>query len=717
MLSNLTIKWKLILSTSISILSLVVMVIFMNQSISSISQLEKAEKKLIELRADMKTLRIIERSFLLNNNSNEKQKFNKSLAILKKDSKILFDLLEQNNISTSSLKEFDKIIDAYNVCFLKVFSKQKIIGFSQTEGLYGTLRKEASNIQNIVIDIKYYKLLSAIYELRKHEKDFILRREQKYIDKALTVISRINKNVSKNQKSFTKEQKVKVLNSLKEYKKAFISLTNTEKELGLKRTDGLNGKMVRTIDKTTVIIKDLVKSLNNEVEKLKSSKNTQISIISFIIMIIISILAIIIGKSIFKSLKSLEVATDELRKTGKASNRIDITNNDEIAQISKNINQYLDGIEEGIKDDMRFINDTQSVMAKVSKGWIFDHIKADTKNPALIELKTTVNEALSSLEHKFKLLNKILEEYTRLDYRNKLQLEDIEKGGLFDNLINDINSLQSTITKMLIENKANGMTLEQSSTVLLNNVDNLNKNSNEAAAALEETAAALEDITSNISNNTNTVIGMAEQGKELKSAVAKGQKLANETTVAMDDIDKEVSAINESITVIDQIAFQTNILSLNAAVEAATAGESGKGFAVVAQEVRNLASRSADAANEIKILVTNAIEKANRGKSISNDMTDGYTSLNNSITKTLTMISDVEMASKEQKVGIEQINDSISQLDQQTQQNANIASQTQCVAHQTDKIAKLVVSDANEKEFNGKDTTKAKHMEDCETQI
>ena len=717
MLSNLTIKWKLILSTSISILSLVVMVIFMNQSISSISQLEKAEKKLIELRADMKTLRIIERSFLLNNNSNEKQKFNKSLAILKKDSKILFDLLEQNNISTSSLKEFDKIIDAYNVCFLKVFSKQKIIGFSQTEGLYGTLRKEASNIQNIVIDIKYYKLLSAIYELRKHEKDFILRREQKYIDKALTVISRINKNVSKNQKSFTKEQKVKVLNSLKEYKKAFISLTNTEKELGLKRTDGLNGKMVRTIDKTTVIIKDLVKSLNNEVEKLKSSKNTQISIISFIIMIIISILAIIIGKSIFKSLKSLEVATDELRKTGKASNRIDITNNDEIAQISKNINQYLDGIEEGIKDDMRFINDTQSVMAKVSKGWIFDHIKADTKNPALIELKTTVNEALSSLEHKFKLLNKILEEYTRLDYRNKLQLEDIEKGGLFDNLINDINSLQSTITKMLIENKANGMTLEQSSTVLLNNVDNLNKNSNEAAAALEETAAALEDITSNISNNTNTVIGMAEQGKELKSAVAKGQKLANETTVAMDDIDKEVSAINESITVIDQIAFQTNIVSLNAAVEAATAGEAGKGFAVVAQEVRNLATRSADAANEIKILVTNAIEKANRGKSISNDMTDGYTSLNNSITKTLTMISDVEMASKEQKVGIEQINDSISQLDQQTQQNANIASQTQCVAHQTDKIAKLVVSDANEKEFNGKDTTKAKHMEDCETQI
>jgi len=200
---------------------------------------------------------------------------------------------------------------------------------------------------------------------------------------------------------------------------------------------------------------------------------------------------------------------------------------------------------------------------------------------------------------------------------------------------------------------------------------------------------------------------MAEFASQVTVSVSTGQNLANQTTIAMDEINTEVTAINDAISVIDQIAFQTNILSLNAAVEAATAGEAGKGFAVVAQEVRNLASRSADAANEIKALVQNATNKANNGKSIADEMINGYTGLNGNITKTIELISDVEIASKEQLIGIEQINDTVNQLDKQTQQNAHIASQTHDVAVQTDNIAKLVVANADEKEFNGKNSIKA----------
>jgi methyl-accepting chemotaxis protein len=205
---------------------------------------------------------------------------------------------------------------------------------------------------------------------------------------------------------------------------------------------------------------------------------------------------------------------------------------------------------------------------------------------------------------------------------------------------------------------------------------------------------------------------MSRYATALNDSSNKGEKLANQTTRAMDDINNEVSAINEAITVIDQIAFQTNILSLNAAVEAATAGEAGKGFAVVAQEVRNLASRSAEAAKEIKALVENASSKANFGKKIADDMIEGYTLLNGDISKTITIIGDIENASKEQLSGIEQINDAVASLDQQTQQNASVATQTYDVAVQTDAIAKLVVENADEKEFIGKESVKAKDLND-----
>jgi methyl-accepting chemotaxis protein len=164
----------------------------------------------------------------------------------------------------------------------------------------------------------------------------------------------------------------------------------------------------------------------------------------------------------------------------------------------------------------------------------------------------------------------------------------------------------------------------------------------------------------------------------------------------MDDILEATKIIAQEIQAIDKIAFQTNILSLNAAVEAATAGEAGKGFAVVAAEVRNLATKSANTASQIKSMVEQAQIKAENGKKVTRDMLNGYNILNNKIGETYTIIKEVEIASKEQRQGISQINDAVTQLDQMTQQNAltanSISSYSQKISNMASNLKELVSS-------------------------
>ena len=263
-----------------------------------------------------------------------------------------------------------------------------------------------------------------------------------------------------------------------------------------------------------------------------------------------------------------------------------------------------------------------------------------------------------------------------------------------------VNTLGVTLGNMAKQNLDNGQSLDKDASTMKKSMQDLSTKANQQAASLEETAAALEEITSITRNNAQNAAKMSTLGETVKKAVLSGQSLASKTAISMEEINEKVTAINEAITVIDQIAFQTNILSLNAAVEAATAGEAGRGFAVVAAEVRNLANRSADAAKEIKALVEDANLKANAGKDISTEMIEGYEILNKHISETITIIHDVSSGSKEQMTGIEQINDTVTMLDRVTQENANSANQISSIASEVSLMAQELVRDAKTKQFN-----------------
>ena len=257
-----------------------------------------------------------------------------------------------------------------------------------------------------------------------------------------------------------------------------------------------------------------------------------------------------------------------------------------------------------------------------------------------------------------------------------LDVQPAPDGSLLDSL----QRLSSVLRAMLgdIRHGAQNMALA-SSEIATGNQD-LSQRTEQTASNLQRTASSMEELTSNVRQSAEAARQANQLAATAAEVAARGGAVVGQVVTTMDEINHSSKKISDIIGVIDGIAFQTNILALNAAVEAARAGEQGRGFAVVASEVRALAGRSAEAAKEIKDLISASVEKVNSGSRLVQDAGSTMEEIVNSVRRVSDIIGEITAASSEQSSGIGEVNSAINVLDQMTQQNAALVEQSAAAA-------------------------------------
>jgi methyl-accepting chemotaxis protein len=240
----------------------------------------------------------------------------------------------------------------------------------------------------------------------------------------------------------------------------------------------------------------------------------------------------------------------------------------------------------------------------------------------------------------------------------------------FEDLRQDFNTSVSQLRNALLSVGQSVSTVDGGAREISDASDNLSKRTEQQAASLEETAAALEEITSNVKATSKRTSDARDVVRDARARADQSGQVVRNAVVAMERIEKSSQQISQIISVIDEIAFQTNLLALNAGVEAARAGEAGKGFAVVALEVRELAQRSANAAKEIKALISNSAIAVGEGVKLVNDTGEGLAVIEQLVQTVTQHMDAIATAAQEQSVGLAEVNTAVNHMDQATQQNA-----------------------------------------------
>ena len=336
-------------------------------------------------------------------------------------------------------------------------------------------------------------------------------------------------------------------------------------------------------------------------------------------------------------------------------------------------------------------SDVGSLVDKAVQGDFSSRISIEGKEGFYLRLAHALNSLMVTAESGLKDISRVVKAIANGDLTEKIE---VNYAGTFGELKDYCNSTTDSLSEIIGGIRTAADTIFTASSEIASGNADLSSRTEQQAANLEETASSMEELTSTVKLNADNAKQANMLASQASTVATDGGALIQEVVITMNAINESSQKIADIIGVIDGIAFQTNILALNAAVEAARAGDQGRGFAVVASEVRTLAQRSANAAKDIKALISDSVKKIENGNSLVGKSGETMKDIVTAIKRVNDIMAEIAAASVEQSSGIEEVSTAVSQMDEMTQQNAALVEQAAAAAEslqsQADQLTQRV---------------------------
>lgn len=584
------------------------------------------------------------------------------------------------------LEQLQIAIKAYDQGFLSLVQSHRILGLDEKSGLQGDLRGAVHNVETALSGMDQPEMQVKMLMMRRHEKDFIMRQASKYLDRLNARVEEFRAFPAEYYSSAAQRSEIETL--LASYQSSFTSyVTETLSENALRK------ELSARYSEAEPILENIHAAARQQLDTIlvvadatSASAKRNSLLASVIGSGLFLALALFLARSIVRPLARLNQVLKGIVQ-GDFSYPVPKSNLSEIASICTAVETFRDG---EMKKD-KLTQDISKVITACAEGDFSHRIATDGDSGTFAELGQGVNAIGTAAQ---KGLGDVLSALAALSEGDLTKRMPDGQKGVFKEISDAIDNLNDSLGGMVRQLASSSDLLKNTSSEIAAAADDASRRSERTAASIVETAAALQTL-------GGSVTGTAENSQQARGIVGNAQdraratqEIADQTNQAMKRIEESSGAIAKIIGLIEDVAFQTSLLALNAGVEAARAGEAGRGFAVVASEVRALAHRSAAAAQEINDLITTSEREVADGVKLVNETGTSLEQILSMVEEVVNKVNDIADNTVEQSNGISEVNATVEALDRDAQQNAAMLEETaasgQMLRNEAQNLVKIV---------------------------